>query len=296
MEAQNPQTELLSEMNGAYDRLTEQELTNLGVVLGAYRSLRGNRRKHLSYVSMPITTGKRFYDILSAAGLKDAKEFTEKFGKDALWKEIIKPNIDEGIKFADMLGKRDDLIFIAPSVFEAKPWRWTEDAYMSLWYRVLGELAGRHDVIDAWEYSTGGVKEVFFSLLMQWRIIRPFTKQEAIETFGLKNFHPGLTRQEEGEEFEAMWKIRIYDSAKNEITVESALGKVANAVYDLHARGFNCEHLLVLAECIAGIPMRSPFFMAPEQSPTDVWNGSFYNRESDMRKKLEEVRRSIGKN
>ena len=244
---------------------------------------------------MPITTGKRYYDVLSAAGVKDIKEFTEKCGKDALFTEIIKPNIDEGIRFADTLGKRDELIFIAPSVFEAKPWKWTDDAYMSLWYRVLGELAGRHDVIDSWQYSTGGVREVFFSLLMQWRIIRRFTKQEAVDTFGLKNFHPGLTHQEEMEEFEAMWKIRIYDSAKNEITIETALAKVADAAYDLNARGFNCEKLYVLAECIASIPMKSPFFGAPEQAPTkNIYGSDFYNPKSNTRQKLHALGKSIG--
>ena len=236
--------QLLDEVNGEYDRLTENELVNLGVVLGAYRSFRGNRRAHIAYVGMPITTGKRYYDVLSEHRVRTPEELALKLGPRAISELVIQPNIREGIAFADALGIRKDLLFIAPSVFEGKPQRWTQYAYMALWYRVLGELAGAHFVMDGWEYSTGGLKEVLFSMFMQWAIIRPYTKQAAIRTFGLKNFLPGMSAEDERNEFDAMRKIRVYDSSGAEITVDRALEKSVAAIYDLKDRGFAYDELL----------------------------------------------------
>ena len=236
--------QLLDEVNGEYDRLTENELVNLGVVLGAYRSFRGNRRAHIAYVGMPITTGKRYYDVLSEHRVRTPEELALKLGPRAISELVIQPNIREGIAFADALGIRKDLLFIAPSVFEGKPQRWTQYAYMALWYRVLGELAGAHFVMDGWEYSTGGLKEVLFSMFMQWAIIRPYTKQAAIRTFGLKNFLPSMSTEDERNEFDAMRKIRVYDSSGAEITVDRALEKSVAAIYDLKDRGFACDELL----------------------------------------------------
>jgi len=229
--------EILTEITKVYENLTEEELTNLGIVLGAYRSFRGNRRNHIGYVSMPITSGKRLYDIFSKEQVQTVDELIAKCGKDILWEMVMKPNIQEGVAFADSLGKRDNLLFIAPSVFEAKRWRWSQDAYMSLWYRVIGEMAGKHVLMDGWEYSNGGVDEVLFSLFLQWRIIRASTTKNASEIFGLKNFSPEMSFDESSKELDAMWKIVIVDSAGNEIRLDSALEKCVEAAKDLKARG-----------------------------------------------------------
>ena len=51
--------ELLDGVTGEYTKLTEDELANLNIVLGAYRSFRGDRRAHVAYVGMPITAEHR---------------------------------------------------------------------------------------------------------------------------------------------------------------------------------------------------------------------------------------------
>jgi hypothetical protein len=174
----------LRDVNVAYDRLTEDEFANLGIVFGAYRSFRGRRRAHIAYVSMPITTGERYYDVFGAYGVRTKEELNQAVGPNALRELVVKPNIEEGIVFVDKLGRSEDLLFTAPSVFEAEKWRWSEDAYMSLWYRVIGEMAGSHVVMDGWQYSTGGVKEVVFSMLLKRRVIRPYTQATAVKLLG----------------------------------------------------------------------------------------------------------------
>lgn len=250
-------------INQEFERLTEAELTNLGVVLGAYRSFRGDRRSHIAYVGMPITTGKRLVDVLSEHGVKTREELAERLGPKALWELVIRPNIEEGIAFADTLGQRHNLLFIAPSVFEAKQWRWSQDAYMSLWYRVIGELAGKHYVMNGWQYSVGGVKEVLFSMFMQWGVIRPFTAKAAHEAFGLLNFHPGLSREQLRAEYEGMLKIRVYDHEDRDIDLPRAMEMVSDAILDLAARGFSFEDLRVPATQFIKLWAFSPVYMAP---------------------------------
>lgn len=263
---------MLSDVNATYNRLTENELTNLNVVLGAYRSFRGNRRDHIAYVGMPITTGKRYFDVLTEAGVKTREEFVERFGKEALWKQIVKPNIDEGIAFADELGRRENILFIAPSVFEAKPWRWTDDAYMSLWYRVIGELAGQHRVPKYWEYTFGGVREVMFSMFMRWRIIRPTTEQVAIQEFGLKNFEPTTPYRDKIQEYEAMWKMRVIDHEGQEIHLDRALALVVSAITDLKRRGFPIEDFVSAARKMKAIWAFTPSFYKPYEIFTPTYN------------------------
>jgi|GEM_PF-1753895 len=256
-----PASEPAHDVVASYDRLTEDELGNLGIVLGAYRSFRGDRRGHIAYVSMPITSGKRFYDALAAEGVVSAKELAEKRGKDALYELVIKPNIAEGVALADRLGEaRKDLLFIAPSVFEAKRWRWSQDAYMSLWYRVIGELAGKHYLMDGWEYSTGGLQEVLFSMLMRWRVIRSYNVREAAREFMFKDFHPGMDDRALFEEVKKMWEIRVHEADGAEVRLDQALAKAVAAIRDLQARGFDASGLIGPAWRLSMIPWRSPYF------------------------------------
>lgn len=246
------------DINGAYDRLTENELANLGVVMGAVRMLRGDRRGHLAYVSMPITSGKRYFDVLTAHGVKSQDELAAKAGKGALYDLVIRPNVEEGVAYADRLGMaQKDLLFIAPSVFEAKKWRWSQDAYMSMWYRVLGEMVGNHFMMDGWEYSTGGVKEVLFSLFMQWDVFgregRRIWDNDFATLFaavGIKDF---LTDLPQGrtwwEEVEEMRKIRIHSPSGIDVTnyaLQWAVEKIAAAVIDLRKRDLPYAELLDL--------------------------------------------------
>ncbi len=251
-------THPLADVNGSYERLTADELGNLGIVLGAYRSFRGDRRKHIAYVGMPITSGKRYFDVLCANGVKTTDELIAKLGKDALYELVIKPNIVEGIALADTLGAGKDLLFIAPSVFEAKKWRWSQDAYMSLWYRVIGEMAGAHYVMDGWEYSTGGAKEVTFSMLMQWRYIRHFNLDQAARLFQVQNIFPDMSSDDRRKELEGMWGIRVYDQRGKELRIDDILDMLLTAIIDLHGKGLPYQDLLGPALTLKALPILSP--------------------------------------
>lgn len=249
----------LHDVMSSYERLTPDELSNLAIVLGAYRSFRGNRRKRLAYVGMPITSGRRCFDVLLEHGVQTKEELSSKLGKNALLDLVIKPNVLEGIALTDALSLNHELLFIAPSIFEAKTWRWSQDAYMSLWYRVLGEMVGAHYVMDGWEYSGGCVAEVVFSMLMQWRYIQPLHFDHTATSYRLKNFFPGMLEQERAKELEAMWGIRVYDQRGKELGLDDILDAVVAAIRDLRKKGLSYDSLMSYGYVLKDIPSLTPF-------------------------------------
>lgn len=252
--ASPPPLDPMNDVTGSYERMSDDERVNMNVVLGAYRSFRGERRKLLAYVSMPITTGKRFFETLTANGVTSAQALAEKLGKDALYELVIRPNIDEGVALADRLGfERKDRLFIAPSVFEAKKWRWSQDAYMSLWYRVIGELAGAHYLMDGWEYSTGGVKEALFTFRMQWSML-PFKSDKAMAELDLKDFFIGKTPDERKAEMSAMRQVQLYAADGQPIFIDKALSMIVRAALDLRDRGLPYADLLEPAKIMRVVP------------------------------------------
>lgn len=115
---------------------------------------------------------------------------------------------------------------------------------MSLWYRVLGEIAGAHYLMGGWEYSVGGVKEAMFSMAMQWRIFRRYNIHEMARAWGLGNFRPGMSPQEEMAELERMWSIRLYDERSKELRIDQILAMVVRAIKELAKSGLPYEDLL----------------------------------------------------
>lgn len=242
------------DVTGSYGRMTDDERVNMNVVLGAYRSFRGDRRKLLAYVSMPITSGKRLYDAMTAHGVTTVQGLVDAIGKDGFYGTVIKPNIDDGVALADRLGlAATDRLFIAPSVFEAKKWRWSQDAYMSLWYRVIGELAGAHYMMDGWEYSTGGVKEALFSFRMQFSML-PYKSPAAMAELDMQDFFIGTTPAERQAEISAMRQIRVYGADGDPIFIDKAFSMIVKAARDLRDRGLPYEELVEPAKIMRVVP------------------------------------------
>lgn len=254
---------LLRDVHDTVARLSDPHRKQLNVVLGAFRSLRGDRRAHIGYVTVPVTTGKRFYEVLTKEGVLTREALAGKCGPAYLYENVIVPNVAESIQFVDKLCLSEDGLFIAPSVFDAKPLEWTDDAYMALWYRVIGEMAGKHNVMDGWGYSYGGIREVLFSLMLQYRIVRKSNLEKAIDEFKFENFLPGMTHEALISELEKMWAIRIYDSQQREIRLPAALAECVRVITELNGQGFPVQNLVDAAVRMMLIPFFAPSLYEP---------------------------------
>lgn len=248
---------LLRDVHDTSAKLSDQHRKELSVILSGFRSIRGDRRAHIDYVTLPISTGKRFYDVLTREGVYTLEELVVKRGSAFVYEEIIRQNIEEGIAYVDALTREDSRLQIAPAVFEAKALGWSDHVYMSLWYRVIAEFAGRHKVAPYWSYTFGGVREMFFSFLLQFRCVRRYNLVPAIDEYGLENFLPGMADDEVMTELEKMWAIRIYDKV-GEVTLPAALTECTRTIAELHARGFPVEHFFDLSWKMMQIPFFSP--------------------------------------
>jgi len=207
--------------------IPKDRMDNINIVLGAYRSI----RHPVAYASMPITSGKLFYDVLEHKGVKTLEELSKK-DSGALYNEIIKPNIENGIKFADSLKEQIGLPPLAPSVFEAKKQSWSQKEYMFMWFRVIEERAEEMHMMDGWEYSNGGVQEFTRAMEMQLGFINPSN--------GMEHFPQGLNLEEE---YNRIQKIKVYSQSKNEIRLDDGFFMVSDAIKDLDKRGFEYDNL-----------------------------------------------------
>jgi hypothetical protein len=100
--------------------LPEDRLTNIEIVSSAYASVIGNK----AYLTMPITTGERYYKVLDRYHVRDV-ETLEWLWPGALLEEIILPNLEEGKIFAQKLAPEIDAMLICPGIFEARKQHWT---------------------------------------------------------------------------------------------------------------------------------------------------------------------------
>ena len=234
------ETTVRKEATTLFESLSAEELLGVKTVLGAYRSFRGPRRDLIGYISMPITSGRRLNNLLVKNNVRYLVQLAEKCGNEMIYEEVIKPNIKTGVAFVDERGAIDHLLYIAPSVFEAKKWRWSQDAYMALWYQVIAEMAGRHILMDGWQYSTGCVHETYFSLLLQQGAIKSKDLAAAKHCFEMElissdayNKLDNINFPKIEEQLREISKITIHDEDNQTLTTADVLIKLSNVIYEL---------------------------------------------------------------
>jgi len=194
------------------DGCDEQKKNSVHAVISAYRSL----LTPISYVSMPITTGKLYYEVLDKMG--------SVLTKDQVYDQIIRPNGERGLDFAQSIEGLPTFPVVAPAIFEAKQMRWTEREYMYLWYRILEEKAREIWMSPGWQYSNGCSEEFTRAMKIQWDFVRldPTTEDEPLP-------------------------IRAYDALGNELNIYDGTKLVFEAIVDLKDRGHDCPKLI---ECL----------------------------------------------
>lgn len=149
------------------DRLansTDVVKNTIDIVWSAYRSIL-SKEGQLAYVSTAITSGLLMYDQLDKHGFADADELKTK-APNILYDAIIKPNIEAGTALARLMAAKIDHPVVAPSVFEARKQRWSQDEYMAMWLKLIEENVGRIYMSRGWEYSNGGAEEFLHAVQM----------------------------------------------------------------------------------------------------------------------------------
>lgn len=234
---------------GLIEGSSSEKLDSLNMAISAYLSVRSN----LAYLSMPITSGVRYYKVFEHYNVKTVEELAAK-GEDLFYEEIIRPNIEEGIALADELEDKIGKPIVAPSVFEAKKQRWSQKEYMFLWYRVFENRIDEVYMMDGWEYSNGGVQEFVRGLEIQFGISKKRQTNNYILSWEV--YSPdGVSLDDDTWELieHEKRKMGIKDQRGVNLRIEDGSRLISWAMIDLKKRGFETDSLKDSIENIYGM-------------------------------------------
>jgi len=125
----------------------------LGAIRQVWRSAFGLRK--VSYLSGPITTGRRFLAWWQEIGRR--LDFESADYKDQLRAAVIAPNEADLKLTAELLRAKGPEPVIEPaSLFVSD---WTQGQYLELWESFIADHASRIILMDGWEYSAGCAAE-----------------------------------------------------------------------------------------------------------------------------------------
>jgi hypothetical protein len=153
---------------GISDLLQQEEriLDNIRFsLMGLQTAIPPGGEKELSqkvvYASSPITSGARLYGLYRECGVCNMDEL-EGIEPGTVKNRLIKPNVDDGIRFGEEIRKYGVGQVIVPGVFFAKGW--TQEHYMSLWEQVITRYSDIVCFNRDFHYSNGCVEELLIGL------------------------------------------------------------------------------------------------------------------------------------
>lgn len=170
------------------------------------RTLRAIRNiPRCAYVSVPITSGKFFYDLL----LK---------GTPNALQEAINHNYMEGFKFVEELALWVDCPIIYPADLTPVHQEWEQQHFQALWLSIIAEKCSEVHMSKGWEFSNGGTEE--FVHCFQLKLGVP--KHSNLLFFN--------TKMDEAEELERMKNIKVYDHKGDELSMDDGIEKIQAAI------------------------------------------------------------------
>ena len=115
--------------------------------------------KTATYVSGPITTGKRFLEWYLEIGHRIEQDAL-RYGQE-LSSTVRRQNEREIIAVASIV-RAQGAIVIEPTSLDVLQWRQSD--YLAFWIEVLTRFCRRIILVDGWQYSVGSVVEFFHSI------------------------------------------------------------------------------------------------------------------------------------
>jgi hypothetical protein len=119
------------------------------LILSMLKSTLGDER--VTYLSGPITGGKRFVEWHVAVGSKVADDDQR---RSLCQSQVINFNILALQKLASDLRKQD-IKLIEPGSFETPPLIWPQKEFYALWREVIQSHAKAVRCVDGWQFSVG---------------------------------------------------------------------------------------------------------------------------------------------
>jgi hypothetical protein len=115
-----------------------------------------------SYLAGPISTGRRYYDLLSIHKITTLEKLISHVGHNHYLELVRWPNVTEGEEIATRLRLKgvNNLINTGPLFVE----EWHGNDYMDLCLKLIDQKVSTIYFHPDWAYSSGAVKEYLFCL------------------------------------------------------------------------------------------------------------------------------------
>lgn len=197
------------------------------VVHNAMRVLRSiDGLKQFGYISVPITTGREFYELcLSRPDLP----------KSTLLEYATSRNLTAAESFADELGKIHAFPLIFPANFEPAHQEWEQPHFQALWLEIIAEMCTSLHLGKGWNLSNGCVEE--YVHVMQLRLGIP--QHDHLLFFNSKRNEPREKTRER------MRNIRVFEGHAQlmELPIEKGIQIIADSVSWLERNNFPAERM-----------------------------------------------------
>jgi hypothetical protein len=221
------------------DSLPDDHKLQVQFALGAFGCLMA---KKVMYVSVAVTSGQRLYDYMDRMGFKTPEE--AKKDKAEFFRNVISPNIEEGVTLSKDWAQKIDGAVIAPAEFEKcrglKGTKWGQDAFMGMWLGAIDDKVTVMVMSDGWQYSDGAGEEYLQAMLMK------------------------MGRRGRND-------IEILDAQGNEMTLERGIRLLSDAFKDVHGRGLKPHNMAAtlarLIECEHRYSVEQDYGQSAEPSP-----------------------------
>ena len=124
-----------------------------------------------SYLSAPISTGRRYMEAMADAGVDSHDALIGKIGMAAYLERVRRPNVRDGEEYANRLRAAGVLYVVntGPLFIEG----WSGRDYMDLCFSVIERKIQTVYFHPEWASSEGAVEEYFFSVERGLKLVAP---------------------------------------------------------------------------------------------------------------------------
>ena len=121
------------------------------------------------YVSVPITTGKRFLDWRRGPGARLAP--SDGAYRSEHLRHVVEPNREQVVPVVHLIRQRLGRIVIDPTTLGDVP-GWTQADFHRFWTQVIQRYAGTVVFLDGWEFSSGCTHEFIAAVRAGARLLK----------------------------------------------------------------------------------------------------------------------------
>lgn len=183
----------------------------------------------LAYISVPITSGKIYYELKLREGALSESEIKNR---------VISHNYNLGINLIDEIIKTRKCAVLYPADLFPAHNKWDQAHFQALWLSIIAEKCTELHMCEGWEFSNGGVEE--FTHAMQLRLGIPRHDQLVFWN----------TKESEAAARERMKSIQVFDHLGVPITLEKGIESISGALAWLDNNNFVSEKIITCKQLL----------------------------------------------